>query len=100
MQQDLVEFRGNYRYASHAALERALEAVRAHLDDDELDVDWSRLFVRHGMTLRVNAALPLAADRFLAATVVDALACNAIEGVVEARRGGVVVDWFPPGEDP
>ncbi|HUJ58149.1 MAG TPA: hypothetical protein VLX92_06645 [Kofleriaceae bacterium] len=92
-----IELRGTYRYASPAALEHALASARAQIDDDdhaELEPDWLRAVIRHGTTLRVDARLPAASDRFLAAAVLDALAAAAIEGVVEARRGGAALDWF------
>jgi hypothetical protein len=42
----------------------------------------------------VHAQLPAAADRFLAAAVLETLASTAVEGVVEISRGGRCIDWF------
>ncbi len=87
-----------YRYLDLGNLEDALAAARALIDDDELadlEPDWLRSFVRSGNTLRVTALLPLEADRYLAAAVLEVLATPAIEGVVEASRDGKRLDWFP-----
>jgi hypothetical protein len=46
------------------------------------------------------ATLPIEADRFLAAAVFDTLASRAIDGVVEASRGGHRLDWFPSQAEP
>ncbi len=97
----MIEIRGSYRYATLESLEQAIAAVHEQLDDDEpeqLTVDWLRLFVRFGTTLHVNATLPFGAYRVLSGGVVDALACGAIEGAVEARRSGRIVDFFPSGD--
>ena len=87
-----------YRYPDLIGLESALAAARALIDDEELadmEPDWLRSFVRLGTTLRVTALLPVEADRYLAAAVLEVLARPAIEGVVEASRDGVRLDWFP-----
>jgi len=100
MDHDPIAFRGTYCYATVAELERALGAARACIADDdhaELDPDWPRQFARAGTRLRVDVVLPVGADRFLAAAVLEALATPAVEGVVEASRGGRCVDWFPAG---
>lgn len=97
-----IEFRGTYRYTSTAELERALVAARDRIADDELadlEPDWTRAFQRLGATLRVDVQLPHSADRYLAAAVLETLASTAIEGVVEARRGGLCLDWFPSHGD-
>jgi len=93
-----IEVRGSYRYASRGELDRAIASARERIDDDELaslEPDWLRAFVRRGTTLRVEATMPLTADRFLASAVLDALARDAIEGVVEVLAGGRCLDWFP-----
>jgi len=100
MRHDPIELYGAYRYASREALDRALAAAREELEDDELatvEASWLRAFVRRGTTLSVVATLPVDADRFVAAAVLDALARGAIEGVVEARRAGRAIDLFPCG---
>ncbi len=102
MQHDSIRFHGSYRYASPAALQRALETARRWLDDEELydlDGDWLACFVASGATLQVDTQLPLEADRFAAVGVMEALAEHALEGIVEARRGQVRVDAFPSGTD-
>ncbi len=98
MHHDPIEFEGVYRYASHEMIDQALGAARAHLDDEELadfDVDWMRAFSQHGTSLRVQATLSIDADRFLVAEVLGLLASHAIDGFVEARRGGRPLDVFP-----
>jgi hypothetical protein len=100
MRDDHIEYRGTYRYATPDALERALASAREHLDDDELHElgqAWARFFVRSGTTLRIEATLPISADRFGTAAVLEALASTAVEGVVEARRGAHRLDLFPSG---
>lgn len=92
-----IEFRGSYRYPSPAELDRALAAARTRIaDDDHADIepDWTHAFQRLGATLRIDVALPHAADRYLAAAVLESLASTAIEGIVEARRGGLTLDWW------
>ncbi len=98
MHHGAIEFRGMYRYRTLSNLEGALAAARALIDDEELadlEPDWLRSFVVRGDTLRVSAMLPVEADRYLAAAVLEVLANPAIEGVVEASRDGKRVDWFP-----
>ena len=101
MQDDTILVRGSYRYANAAALEAAIAAVTDQLDGEpeELGIDWLRLFVRIGTTMRVDATLPFVAYRFLSGGVVDALASGAIDGAIEATRGGKLVDLFPCGDD-
>ena len=57
--QDMHSFRGCYHYESSESLDRALEAAREYLEDDEVgDVD-ARLFAgfrRQGATLFINAS--------------------------------------------
>jgi PAS domain-containing protein len=98
MHSDAFELRGSYRYPSAAALDDALAQARARIEDDELGEyapDWMRAFVRRGTTLQITTRLPAALDRFLAAEVLETLARNAIEGVVEISRDGRCLDWFP-----
>jgi hypothetical protein len=76
-------------------LDRALEAARDYLEDDEIgDLDM-RLFAgfrRQGATLFVNATMSMLADRFFASAVLGALAWHARDGVVEAYRGEHMID--------
>jgi len=98
MQHAQIEFRGTYRYASIVDLERALMSARKRIEDEELvdvDLEWMRSFIKAGTTLQVSVVLPIAADRYLAAAVLDTLASTALEGVVEASSGGRCLDWFP-----
>lgn len=92
-----IEFDGVFRYATRDMVDLALSAARAHLDEEpvEVGVDWMRAFSQQGTSLRVRATLPVEGDRFVAAAVMELLACHAIEGVVEARRGGRPLDLFP-----
>jgi hypothetical protein len=103
MRDESIELRGTYRYPDSLTLERALTAAREQLDEDDhsdLDDAWLGACVRQGSVLRVHARLGHGGDRFLAAAVLETLAREAVEGVVEARRGGVAVDFFPYGQDP
>ncbi len=102
MHHDSIRFHGSYRYATPAALQRALETARRWLDDEEhydLDGDWLAYFVAIGATLQVDTQLPIEADRFAAVAVMEALAEHALEGLVEARRGDLRLDAFPSGTD-
>jgi hypothetical protein len=98
MMHEAFELRGSYRYQDIAALEHALTAARTRIEDDELgeiEPDWIDTFVRRGTRLSVQAALPAAADRFLAAEVLQTLARTAVDGVIELSHRGRCVDWFP-----
>jgi len=98
MQHDQFEVRGSYHYPDTTTLEDALLAARTRIEDDELgeiEPDWIKAFQRRGTRLTVQAQLPAAADRYLAAAVLETLAATAVEGVVEISRGGRCVDWFP-----
>jgi hypothetical protein len=98
MQSQHIEFRGTYRYADIEALDRALVAAREQLDRRlEADIDWMRCFIRQGSRLWVNADVATGVDLIAAAAIVDVLARDAIEGLVEARRGDVSLDYFPCG---
>ena len=98
MQTQPIEFRGTYRYADVDALDRALAAARERLDNrPEDDIDWMQCLVRQGSRLWVNADVPSGKDPMAAALIVEVLARNAIEGLVEARRGDVPLDYFPCG---
>ena len=88
-------FRGCYHYESSESLDRALEAARDYLDDDEITDVESRLFAgfrRRGSTLFIDATMPMVADRYFASAVLGALAWHARDGVVEAFRGDAVID--------
>jgi hypothetical protein len=98
MRHDDIELRGTFRYANSNVLDRALAQARRLIDEEELadlDASWIEVFTRQGATLRVNTRLPLAADRYLTAAVLEALASLAIDGVVETSHGGRCLDWFP-----
>lgn len=102
MHHDSIRFHGSYRYASPQILANALASARAWLDEEELydlDGDWLACFIAAGATLRIDTLLPMEADRFAAVAVMEALATDALEGVVEAHRGGVRLDAFPSGTD-
>lgn len=95
----LLEYRGSFRYVDRQAVERAFVEASEHLDDDTLaDVDreWMRFVQRRGTTIHVDAVLPASADRHIAAAVLGALARSAIEGCVDVKRGGDVLDAFAP----
>jgi hypothetical protein len=97
-----IEVSGSYRYPSRGQLELAIAAAREQIEDDDhatIETDWLSTFVRRGNTLRIEATVPMAADRFLASAVLDALARHAIEGVVEVRCDGKCLDWFPSSLD-
>jgi hypothetical protein len=88
-------FRGCYHYESSDSLDRALEAARDYLDDDDLSEIETRLFPgfrRRGTTLFVDATMPMLADRYVASAVLGALAWHARDGIVEAFRGDSMID--------
>ncbi|HEY5948413.1 MAG TPA: hypothetical protein VIV40_23110 [Kofleriaceae bacterium] len=88
-------FRGCYHYESSESLDRALEAAREYLDDDELTDVEVRLFAgfrRRGATLFIDATMPMLADRYFASAVLGALAWHARDGIVEAYRGTNMID--------
>jgi hypothetical protein len=98
MQSQPIEFRGTYRYADIAALDRALAAARERLDArPEDDIDWMRCLIRQGSRLWVSADVPSGVDPMPASLVVEVLARDAIEGLVEVTRGDVAIDYFPCG---
>lgn len=101
MHQGSIWFRGTYRYPSPSVLERALATARAWLDEEELyelDGAWMGRFEARGSTLRINTQLPYEADRFAAVAVVQTLALEAVEGLVEAEHDGKPLDAFPCGD--
>lgn len=88
-------FRGCYHYESSDSLDRALTEAREYLDDDELTDIEQRLFAgfqRRGVTLFIDATLPMGGDRYFASAVLGALAWHARDGVVEAFRGEQMID--------
>ena len=100
MHHDSIHFQGSYRYASPAILASALASARRWLDEEELydlDGDWLACFTASGSILRIDTQLPIEADRFAAVAVMEALARDALEGIVEARRGELRLDAFPCG---
>lgn len=76
-------------------MDRALDAAREYLGDEEIgDVD-VRLFAgfqRHGASLFIDATMSMLADRYFASAVLGALAWHARDGFVEVVRGHRVVD--------
>lgn len=101
MHHETIWFRGTYRYPSPAVLERALASARAWLDEEELydlDGEWLRRFEARGATLWIETQLPFEADRFAAVAVVQTLALEAVEGIVEAHRGEQRLDAYPCGD--
>lgn len=93
----LTHLKGTYRYASRGDLDRALAQALDHMHDDDHEAGLPHdMFRTRGTTLRVDLALPAAACRFVAATVMEILAGRAIEGVVEAcGDDGRCFDYFP-----
>ena len=94
----MIDLRGSYRYATIEALDTALDTARAQLHDDDLDADWLRSFTKRGTTLAVHARLDLS-DPFAAAHVVETLARDAIEGVVDLAQLGHSFDSFVSGDE-
>ena len=86
-------FRGCYHYESSDSLDRALEAARDYLeDDDDMERGLFAGFRRRGTTLFVDATMPMLADRYVATAVLGTLAWHARDGIVEAYRGESVID--------
>jgi hypothetical protein len=98
---DFIRFQGTYRYASPAALERAILAARHELDDEEPCFGSLRLFIKESpSSLRVDVFVPAVSEAgFAVSHAFQALARDAVEGVVEARRGERRVDVFASGDD-
>ena len=92
-----IEFDGVYRYATRDMVELALSAAREQLAEEPVatGIDWMHAFSQQGTSLRIRATLPVDGDRFVAAEVMGLLASHAVEGVVEAKRGGRALDIFP-----
>lgn len=80
-----------------------MAAARAQLaDQDAPEVTFESLtsFVRLGALLRMDVLLPANAEvRFAASDLFQILACDAIEGAVEATHAARHVDFFPSGGD-
>lgn len=93
--ESMHSFRGAYHYDNRDSLDRALAAARDYVEDDEL-TDAERTFLagfrRQGVTLDIDATLPLLADRYVITAVLGALAWHATDGVVEAYRGERLID--------
>jgi hypothetical protein len=89
-----IRIRGTLGYATPSALDQALAIARHQVADENL-ASWLHSFERSGTTLRVDVELPVATDRVVAISVLEALADAAIDGVVELSRGDDSVDWFP-----
>jgi hypothetical protein len=97
----MVELRGSYRYASPEALERAVLTAMLQLEDEEdhrLAGDWLRALSRRGALLEVRATLTTESDPFLASSILGVLSDHAIEGAVDVRRGGTLLDSFSPAD--
>jgi hypothetical protein len=93
--EDVIQYRGSYRYADRTALEVALARARTELAEDEVDAGWLRFFVSHGTELTVNISVPSDPElRFAAANVFLTLAAGAVEGAVVACQAGRAVDVF------
>jgi hypothetical protein len=98
----MVELHGSYRYATAEALERAVMTAILQLedeDDHQLAGDWLRALSRRGTRLEVRAILTADSDPFLASSILGTLSQLAVEGSVDVRRSGTVVDSFGPGDD-
>jgi hypothetical protein len=100
---DFIRFQGSYRYASPAILQRAVLAARTELDDEDIDPAFGSLrwFVQDGpSTIHVDVLVPaISSAGFAVSHAFQALARDAVEGVVEARRGDRRVDLFASGDD-
>ena len=102
MQTALLEYRGSFRYIDQATLDRAVRDASEHLEDDglsDLDREWMSFVWRRGTTVHVEAILPSSSDRYIAAAFLGALARTAIEGCVDVKRGGHVLDAFASKAD-
>jgi len=90
---DLVQYRGAYRFADRAALDKALSAALQH------NTEWLSRFSPFGSSVRVDLDLPARSDqRRAAASVLQTLAYLAVEGIVVARHKDLAVDVFVCGE--
>lgn len=94
-----LEYRGSFRYLDRRAVDEAIDDAAEQLEDDgihDLDRAWMGYLLRRGTVVHVDAILPATADRHVAAAILAALARHAIEGCVDVRRGGHVLDAFAP----
>lgn len=89
-----IQLRGTFRYATRGQLELALAKAHTVIDGDEIAPAWMRDVERAGATLRVDVSVPLAADQYVTAAILQIFATFAIDGVVEAMRDGRCIDWF------
>lgn len=87
---DVIRYRGAYRFADRAALDRAVAAALAGHGE------WQDRFDPVGSALRVDLALPARrSDQQRAAVrVMQALATRALEGIVVARHRERAIDVF------
>ncbi len=98
-----LRYYGSYRYSDRESLERAVAAAWSQFYEEDLGnptlASMGR-FVKQGDRLHVDLTLPTAADsRFAAAGMLETLARDAIDGVVEARHGTDHVDFYCSGDD-
>lgn len=94
-----LHYYGSYRYESRETLERvAAAAVSSFYDEDVAHPSLG--LIKQGLRIHVDLTLSTAADsRFAAAGMLEVLASNAVDGVVEARHGSQHVDFYCSGED-
>ncbi len=98
-----LRYYGSYLYGSKEALDRAVAAAWNRFYEDDVSTpslaSMGRL-IKQGDRLHVDLTLPSAADsRFAAAGMLETLAQEAVEGVVEARHGTEHVDFYCSGDD-
>lgn len=91
---EMIQYRGGYRFADRAALDRAL--ARALVDH----AAWTERFHLIGSSVHITLDVPARRidQRHAAAEVMQFLALSAIEGIVVARERELAVDVFACGE--
>ena len=92
-----VVFRGSFRYADAAELERALDAIRELLDGEDDDIASDLELRRKHCELRVRVDTTCARDEYLAyETLVETLATFAIDGEVTGEIDDTITTYGVP----
>ncbi len=94
-----LHYYGSYRYDSRETLQRAVaQASNEFFEEDGGPPSLG--LIQQGLRIHVDLTLSAAADsRFAAAGMLEVLASNAIDGVVEARHGSDHVDFYCREDD-
>jgi hypothetical protein len=91
-----VEFRGSYLYATEKVLDAALATARERFlaERFEPEARWAESFTREHATLHVHARLADEASEVFTICVLRTLAATALQGAIEALRGGRAHEYY------